>query len=147
MLRKSSHAPPLQAGAKVLAFSSDIDNGGVSHLIKDSYIFNSLCVAPCQHRQGAITLFIGPCCCRVNNVCYKERHYHAIAGSRVWRLMEVARTASTLTCMPAHIQPTLLSSVQRICTFREHSLLPILLFRSFCLLRGLCSASVKSFYS
>lgn len=61
---------PLEADAKVAAFSSDIDNGGVSHLIKDSYLFNNLCVAQHQRRQGDIALFIEPRCCRVNNVYY-----------------------------------------------------------------------------
>lgn len=44
----------------------------VALLIKDSYLFNSLRVAPHQHRQGCIKLFIGSCCCRVNDVCYKK---------------------------------------------------------------------------
>lgn len=57
---------PLKEDAKVAAFSSDIDNGGASHLIKNSYRFNNHCIA--QHQ--CIVLFIDACCCRGNNVCY-----------------------------------------------------------------------------
>lgn len=56
----------LKEDAKVAAFSSVLDNGGASHLIKDSYRFNNLCIV--QHQR--IVLFIDACCCRVNNVYY-----------------------------------------------------------------------------
>lgn len=117
---------PLQAGAKVSAFSSDIDNGGVSHLIKDSYVFNNLCVAPRQHRQEDITLFIGSCCCRVNDVWYKEMHYPALPAGRVedsWGVAWTSEDTHNDTCMPAHIKATLPSSVpNKFAIFRGYSL-------------------------
>lgn len=54
----------------------------VALLIKDSYLFNNPRVAPRQHRQGGITLFIGSFCCKVNNVCYKKNKVLFCPGSK-----------------------------------------------------------------
>lgn len=72
MSPRSDAVPPLGRCQSLCLFIWYWQWGGVSHLIKDSYLFNNLCVALHQHRRGDITLFMGPHCCRVNNALYKK---------------------------------------------------------------------------
>lgn len=115
VLRKSSDVAPR---GQVSAFSSDIDNGGVSHLIKDSYLFNNLCVAPRQRRQGDVALFIKPSLQSQQCVLLRNA-LSCLASEQVWRFMRLClQQGCTHACQHIFNPP-----YPHRCSFQEHSLL------------------------